>query len=103
MPVCSYLVITESTTVDSVGSRLASHPSCQVTPARNRSALLLVTETDGPEEDREVREWVEETEGVVALVLTFGEIQPDPSHQAHRPLPVVGDHRRPAAGRPGLP
>ena len=103
MPVCSYLVITESTAVDSVGSRLASHPSCQVTPARNRSVLLLITETDSPQEERHLRKWVEKSEGVVALVLTFGEIQPDPSNEPQRTLPVVGSHRGPAAGRPGLP
>lgn len=96
MPVCSYLVITERNRVDSVGSRLAAHPSCQITPARNRNVLLLVTETSDPEEERTVRKWVEETDGVVALALTFGEIQADPSPDGQRALPVVGSPDRSA-------
>ncbi len=77
MPVCSYLVISEPNAAQDLANRLAKLPDCDVIRARNRDVLLLVTDTPGPREDRELRERIEGLEGIQALVLSFGEVDPD--------------------------
>lgn len=77
MPICSYLVIPERGATDRVQSRLAAIPGCDVVRARNRDLLILVTETPGLEEESELREEVEGLDGIQALLLTFGEIDPE--------------------------
>jgi nitrate reductase NapAB chaperone NapD len=77
MPICSYLVIPEEGSARELTRRLGALPGCDVTRAENRDVLLLVTDTPGPDEDRALRETVEGMEGIHALVLAFGEIDPD--------------------------
>lgn len=77
MPVCSYLVIPEDDTLDGLARKLSALPGCDVTRAANREILLLVTDTAGPEEDRILRRRLEDLEGIRALVLAFGEIDPN--------------------------
>jgi nitrate reductase NapAB chaperone NapD len=77
MSVCSYLVIPTAGTAEAVARRLAAIPGCDVTAAENRDVLVLVTETEGREEEKALRARVEGVEGVMAMVLTFGEIDPD--------------------------
>jgi nitrate reductase NapAB chaperone NapD len=98
MPVCSYLVVPDPGAADSVAQRLSVLPGCDVARAENRDLLLLVTDTPGPEEDAQLRGTLETMEGIQALVLSFGEIDPetpvgDPlardGRRRRRPLPVV--------------
>lgn len=98
MPVCSYLVVPEPGASGSVAQRLSALPGCDVARAENRDLLLLVTDTPGPEEDAELRETLETMKGIQALVLSFGEIDPETSQRdplardgrrRNRPLPVV--------------
>jgi nitrate reductase NapAB chaperone NapD len=77
MPVCSYLVVPERGRSAEVARRLSALSGCDVAPARNRDVLLLVTATPSPREDRELRAILEGMSGIHALVLTFGEIDPD--------------------------
>ncbi len=77
MPICSYLVIPREGDADRVQGRLADLPKCEVVRARNRDVLILVTETGGLEEEEELRSSVEAMDGIQALLLTFGEIDPD--------------------------
>jgi nitrate reductase NapAB chaperone NapD len=77
MPICSYLVIPEEGATDRVRADLASIPECEVVRAENRDVLLLVTETPGLEEEDALRSAVEAMDGIQALLLTFGEIDPD--------------------------
>jgi nitrate reductase NapAB chaperone NapD len=93
MPICSYLVIPREGDVDRVHGRLADLPACEVVRAENRDLLILVTDTEGLEEEEDLRSSVEAMDGIQALLLTFGEIDPD------TPLadPItVGRHRRAA-------
>ncbi len=84
MAVCSYLVFPDEGAHTSVRNRLSAIPGCQVFPAENRDLLLLVTETEGTEEEESLRETIESTPGVRALVLTFGELDPsDPPDRPH--------------------
>ncbi len=100
MPICSYLVIPERGAARRVERRLTDLSGCDVTRARNRDVLILVTETPGLEEENDLRERIEAMEGIQALLLTFGEIDPetpvrDPvsvgrnRREDRRPLPVV--------------
>lgn len=77
MPICSYLVIPREGDVDRVHGRLADLPECEVVRAENQDVLILVTETEGLEEEEELRSSVEAMDGIQALLLTFGEIDPD--------------------------
>lgn len=77
MPVCSYLVIPEEGAGEALSRRLSALPGCDVTRATNREMLLLVTDTPGPEEDDILRGTLEEMEGIQALVLAFGEVDPE--------------------------
>jgi len=77
MPICSYLVIPEEGATDRVRADLAGIPECEVVRAENRDVLLLVTETPGLEEEDALRAAVEAMDGIQALLLTFGEIDPD--------------------------
>lgn len=78
MTTCSYLVIPMEGAAEALTEWLAALPGCEVARARNRDVLLLVTETPGPEEDEALRDVLERTNGVRALVLTFGELIPRP-------------------------
>jgi nitrate reductase NapAB chaperone NapD len=98
MPVCSYLVVPQPGAADSVAQRLSDLPGCDVARAENRDVLLLVTDTPGPDEDARLREVLETMEGIQALVLSFGEIDPETSkgdplardgRRRRRPLAVV--------------
>lgn len=77
MPICSYLVIPEAGASERVQARLARIPECEVVAAQNRDLLILVTETEGLEEEDDLRGTVESMDGIEALLLTFGEIDPD--------------------------
>jgi nitrate reductase NapAB chaperone NapD len=90
MPVCSYLVIPEEGATEEVAARLGALPGCDVAPAENRDLLLLVTDTPGPEEDTALRDRLEAMEGIHALILAFGEIDPE----THQGDPVAQGRRR---------
>lgn len=98
MPICSYLVIPERGAAREVERCLGEIPGCDVVRARNRDLLILVTDTPGLEEESELREEVEDLEGIQALLLTFGEI--DPETTVGDPVSVG---RRPEAGPRPLP
>ena len=77
MPICSYLVIPEEGGAESVHDRLAAVPGCDVARAENRDVLILVTDTPGLEEEDDLRTRLEAMDGIQALLMTFGEIDPE--------------------------
>lgn len=79
MPICSYLALPIAGEADSLSARLGALPGCQVIRATNRDVMVLLTETSGGAEEAALRSRLEATEGLAALVLTFGEIQAEPS------------------------
>ncbi|MDH3272347.1 MAG: chaperone NapD [Gemmatimonadota bacterium] len=81
MPICSYLVLTEPGATTAVADRLERMPRCDVVRAKNRDLLLLVTDTPGLREEETLRSRIEATEGIQALLLTFGEVVPGASNQ----------------------
>lgn len=74
MPICSYLAFPRPGDGEALGRRLEALPGWEVHPARDRSGLILVTDTPGSEEERALREAVDGMEELTALTLTFGEI-----------------------------
>ena len=87
MPICSYLAFPLPGKSERVRARLARLPGCDVTPAKNQDVLLLVTDTDSPEEEGELRAHLEAIEGLAALVLTFGEVDPQTAAAVARRAP----------------
>lgn len=77
MPICSYVVIPERGAAASVAEALRSTPGCEVARAENRDVLLLVTDTPTPADEAGLRASIEAMSGIQALLLTFGEIDPD--------------------------
>jgi nitrate reductase NapAB chaperone NapD len=95
MPICSYLVLSRPGRSQALAARLEARPECEVIQAQNADLLLLVTETEDLETDERLRAEIEAMGEVDALVLTFGEVDPD----ASLPDPPGAAGKR----RPGLP
>jgi nitrate reductase NapAB chaperone NapD len=89
MAVCSYLVIPEPGTTATVMARLSALAGCEVARAENREVILLVTDTDGPEQEKTLRQEIEGIEGILSMVFTFGDID------AYAPLVQLGGGRSP--------
>jgi nitrate reductase NapAB chaperone NapD len=89
MAVCSYLVIPAEGTTDAVMARLSALPGCETARAENREVILLVTDTQGPEQEKALRQQLENVDDVLAMIFTFGEID----QQA--PLVQLGGGRSP--------
>jgi len=79
VPVCSYVVVPRPGKAASVASDLARIDGCEVAPAENAEMLLLVTSTASLDEDAALRREVEALGGIQALLMTFGEVDPDTS------------------------
>jgi nitrate reductase NapAB chaperone NapD len=77
MPVCGYVVVPRPSAKGATAAELASMEGCDVYPAEQGDLLLLVTSTGSLQEEDRLRRRVEDTEGVQALLLAFGEIDPD--------------------------
>lgn len=94
MAICSYLVIPARGAAVDVAARLSALPGCEVVRAENRELLILLTESGSPEEEESLRQQVEAVDGIHALILTFGDIDPE------TPVgdPVKGGKRRHTAG-----
>ena len=77
MPICSYLALPIEGHADILSASLGALPGCQVVRAMNRDVMVLLTETEDHVEEAVLRARLEATHGLAALVLTFGEIQPE--------------------------
>ena len=77
MPVCGYVVVPEPGESAPLARRLRAEDGCEVVPARNDDMLLLVTMADSLDEDAALRRRIEALPGIQALLMTFGEIDPD--------------------------
>jgi hypothetical protein len=109
MPICSYLVIPREGASEALAGRLEGLPGCEVARPARGEVLLLVTDTATPGEDEALRARIEAFQEIQALVLTFGEIDPetplaDPvgATRHRRPgLPVLPTEVRPSPPDPG--
>lgn len=76
MAICSYLVIPQPGQTETLCRHLGAMPGCEVTPALNRDLLVLVTDTPDRAGEKTLRDRIEGLDGIQALVLTFGEVDP---------------------------
>jgi len=76
MAICSYLVIPRPGETDTLCRHLGALPGCEVTPAENCDLLVLVTDTPDRAGEERLRDRIQRLDGIQALVLTFGEVDP---------------------------
>lgn len=95
MPICSYVVIPGAEGAKPLAERLERVPGCEVVQATNAEVLLLVTETATPREDEDLRRVLEGVPGIQAMLMAFGEVDPDTTERdplgkrGRRNLPVL--------------
>lgn len=77
MPVCGYVVVAGPGEADATAAALSRIEGCEVVPSENRDVLLLVTDTVSDSEDQDLRRRLEDVPGIQALLMTFGEIDPE--------------------------
>lgn len=76
MPIKSYLTHPEPGKREELAARLASLPGCEVFPSTTHDVLILVTDTDGDQQERELEETLARIEEIRCLVLVSG-AEPD--------------------------
>lgn len=76
MPIKSYLVHSPPGECQTLAARLSALPGCTAVPARNRDALVLVTDTPSEEADRALQTRLDQMESLIALTLVSA-FQPD--------------------------
>jgi nitrate reductase NapAB chaperone NapD len=72
MTVQSYLVYPETGRLEAVSQILSEIPSCEVIRAANRDLLILVTETDDAQAQKQLEARIEELAGVECVALVSG-------------------------------
>lgn len=77
MPTCSYLLFAEEGKKKNLLESLSDLSRCEVQPADEEDVVLLVSETDGMDEQKEFEEELEDISSIKMLAQTFGEIVPD--------------------------
>lgn len=77
MPICSYLVIPQPGAQEVLARRFNELPGCEVDRAQAGELLLLITDTGSWQDDEELRTRIESWPELQALILTFGEIDPE--------------------------
>ena len=83
MPVCSYVVHPVPGRMHSLTKTLNSMKGCEVTPAKEHELLILVTETNSPQEEYALQEKLTHQDDIECLALAFGEIQASPAMEHH--------------------
>jgi nitrate reductase NapAB chaperone NapD len=77
MPICSYLVVPAADRTAAVMAELGALPGCHVERADQHDLIALVTDTASPAEEKALRSRLERVEDIYAMVLTFGELEPE--------------------------
>lgn len=72
MPVFGYLAIPVTGAIDALRTELNSLPFCEVIPAENREALVLVTDTPDDETEKELQNTLKSLRSLHSLSMTFG-------------------------------
>lgn len=74
MSIASYLAYPHDGQRDDLVRALRSHPACEVIPSDNAEVLILVTDTDGADQERELEVFLEELAPLQCLAMVYGEI-----------------------------
>ena len=79
MSVCSYLVTPKSTEMERLIEELRSLEYCQVYPAENQDAVILLSDTTSLEQDRHLQHFLSNNDKILHISLCFGEIEHESS------------------------
>ncbi|MFB6346844.1 MAG: hypothetical protein ABEK50_14050 [bacterium] len=77
MPTCSYVIFAEEGKKGTLVDSLKQLPRTEVQPADEEDVVLLVSETDGMEEQKDFEDRLDDISSIKMLAQTFGEIVPD--------------------------
>ena len=75
MPVCSYVVHASEEDCLALCEKLNSLPGCEASPSDDKKLIILVTETDSPEDDEKLQNTFKAIPEIQGLALTFGQLQ----------------------------
>lgn len=77
MPTCSYVLFAEDGRKDDLVSSLNEFSHCEVQPAEQEEVVLLVSETEDMEAQKDLEDQLDDVSSIKMLAQTFGEIVPD--------------------------
>ena len=80
MPVMSYLAYPVDGKKEELIASLEAMQRCEVQPAENHDLLVLVTDTEGKEEEEALQDQLKDIESLAFLALVAG--YDDPEHQS---------------------
>lgn len=72
MPIMSYLVWPATNRKDALISALRTMPECEVQPAENHDLLVLVTETENEQKERQFQTQLKNLQDIACLALVSG-------------------------------
>lgn len=72
MPIKSYLTYPEPGRLREVAEALGQIPGCEVFPSTTHEVLILVTDTEGDDDERRTEDAVQAVEGIQCLALVSG-------------------------------
>lgn len=73
MPVFSYIAYPAAGEKDRLCRELVALDHCQVIPADNEDIVVLVTETSGTEEEKDLQARLKKIESLQSLAMTYGQ------------------------------
>lgn len=71
MPILSYVVFTLETKKEVVVEKLNGIEGCSAVPADNKDLIILVTETESDEKDKQLQQQIGEIEEIQCLSMTY--------------------------------
>lgn len=75
VPVCSYLVYPEIGKEVNLMTEFQAMPECDASLSEDKKMIILVTESDNLEEEKELQEKLKNIKDINCLVLSFGQVQ----------------------------
>ena len=81
MPICSYVVQPVAGAATRLEQALNAMDGCEAKTADNHDILVLVTETDSPDEEKRLRETLQGMPDIACLTLAFGHVAAAPQEE----------------------
>ncbi|MCH2175711.1 MAG: hypothetical protein MK193_08285 [Lentisphaeria bacterium] len=71
MPICSYLVTPTPGSMEQLSLKFHTIPECEVVPSTNKNLLLLLTETESDDHEKELQTTLKGIPEIECLALSF--------------------------------
>jgi len=75
MAVCSYIVQPSEGRLEALIATLSAIEGCEVIPADNREAVILITETNSNVEEENLQATLKGIDEIECMALTFGQVK----------------------------